>query len=62
MITWEMIQPLIEEQNKLHLALQKVTIAIKSLQELCEHDWKDEGHDSHKDHYICKICGKTSSW
>lgn len=36
---------------------RKFREAIEALQEVCEHDYKDDGHDSHKDYYKCAICG-----
>jgi len=40
----------------------KVQGAINALQNICDHDWNCVGHDSHKDHYTCTICGKTDSY
>jgi hypothetical protein len=42
--------------------MNKVQGAINALQNICEHDWDCVGHDSHKDHYICKICGATENY
>lgn len=30
--------------------------AIKSLQEICKHDFAPDGHDSHHNYRRCKIC------
>ncbi len=48
--------------------LKDINDAIESLQKVCTHkteDGKDayehEGHDSHKDYYVCSICGDSYS-
>lgn len=62
MVTKEMIKPLLEEKKILSEKIGKVNKAISALQDICEHDYKGDGHDSHKDHYICKICSRKDSW
>jgi len=61
MITIETMKPLLSQRTKLRWELKKVDTAINALQEICEHEWISDGHDSHKDHYICSICKKTES-
>lgn len=36
----------------------KTDDAIKAIQEICEHDFECQGHDSHSDWVKCKYCGK----
>jgi hypothetical protein len=57
----EQIQLLIKERNSLLDRATKIENAIKSFQEICNHDWKPNGHDSHKDFEKCDICCKTMS-
>jgi len=56
------IPPLLDEKIILLSKIKKIEKAIESLQDICEHDWKNNGHDSHKDHYICEICNLEDSW
>lgn len=42
--------------------MTKLRKAIEAMQNVCEHDWVDNGRDSHKDHYVCTICGKTDMY
>jgi len=49
---------LFERKDTLDKELKKVDAAIKALQEVCEHDWQPNGHDSHKDWFVCKHCRK----
>ncbi len=49
----------IDELNKRRLDLRKV---IASVQEICDHTWICDGHDSHKNHYKCTKCRKTDSY
>lgn len=60
-ITKVMVAPLLEAKKIKQKEVQKLDIAIRSLQELCDHDWVGDGHDSHKNHYRCSICGDTES-
>lgn len=62
MVTKEMVEPLLTVKKELSEKLTNVNTAIRALQDICEHDWKNDGHDSHKDHFICKICSRTDSW
>ena len=62
MIKNEIIKKLVKERAKLTNRIQKIATAIKALQDICEHDYVEDGHDSHKDHYICKICFHKDSW
>lgn len=56
---------LIKKQTDLKTQIAKLGIAIKAIQDVCEH--KDEkgqetfkpiGHDSHYRHFECRICFK----
>lgn len=31
--------------------------AIRALQDVCEHEWVDDGHDSHNNYKRCTKCG-----
>jgi len=66
------IKPLITELFELEAyheqQLDKIKKEIQMLQNMCEHvdnmgvDMMEEiGHDSHKDHFKCKICGYRES-
>lgn len=26
----------------------------------CKHEWEDDGHDSHYNYYVCKLCGEET--
>ena len=56
------IEELEAKANKHWKKARKFTDAIKALQDVCKHDWKDNGYDSHKDHYKCSKCGLTDIW
>lgn len=58
----EVLDWLFEKRDKQHKEVQKIDIAIRALQAICDHDLVDDGHDSHKDHYKCSICRHTESW
>jgi len=58
----EQINKLFKERSILYERIMKLDKAIKALQDICEHDWQDDGRDSHKDHYKCSICGATDSY
>ena len=60
-ITREMMKTLIAKRQKANVELMKINKAIEALRDLCDHDWQNDGHDSHKDHYKCSICEKTES-
>jgi len=53
----ESIEKLYMQLEAYHDKAFKVRKAIEAMQELCEHEYIDNGHDSHKDHYCCAICG-----
>ena len=62
------IKKLERQEKEARETLDKISKAIKALQDVCEHKHSDgsdafviEGHDSHKDYYKCDICGKTES-
>jgi hypothetical protein len=58
-----------QTQRKQHLdRIKKIDKLIDSMQDVCEHTlpngktaFEYEGHDSHKDYYICVLCGKGDS-
>ena len=62
MIDKEQLDKLHRNGEDLRKRLGHISKAIRCLQELCDHEWKNTGYDSHKDHYECSICGKTDSW
>jgi len=62
MVDKEQIKILLYNQEKLQQKLQKISKTVKALQDICDHEWKNIGHDSHKDHYECNICSKTDCW
>jgi len=45
--------------NLFHLnkEVSKIEKAIKALQEICNHKFIDNGHDSHYSYSICIFCG-----
>jgi len=57
------------KKNELYNRHIKVTnTSIRLEQEKCDHKYSDgtnaleyEGHDSHHDYYVCKICGHSVS-
>jgi hypothetical protein len=60
-ITKEMIDPLIQDRKNLMDTVKEIDKALASLRKLCDHDWIDDGYDSHKKHYKCSICKETKS-
>lgn len=62
MVTKEMVEPLLKVRKELSVKLNNVDDAIRSLQAICDHDYINDGHDSHKDHYKCKNCSHETSW
>ena len=61
-VSKDVIDQLEKELKSLNEERNKVISAINSLQALCEHKFVVIGHDSHKDHYKCSICGLTEEW
>jgi len=62
------IEDLNRKQEQLKKELQKIDVAIEALQDVCTHTLEDgtdayecEGHDSHKDYFVCSICGDSYS-
>jgi hypothetical protein len=37
----------------------KLRVALKAVQEVCEHQWFDDGHDSHHSYQRCAKCDVT---
>ena len=60
-ISKEMMDSLFEKREVLYKEVKKIDQAISTLQEICEHDYIGDGHDSHRDHFKCKICKDTYS-
>lgn len=56
------IEDLINEREEHYKTTRLLSKAIESLQALCDHEWENTGHDSHKGHYQCSICKKEDSW
>ena len=53
----EEIEKFIQEKKQLLAKVEQIDKFIETYQMLCEHDMKYNGHDSHKDYYVCSICG-----
>lgn len=54
------IEDLRKEQKTLEERLTKINTAIRAFQEVCNHVWEDDGHDSHYNWEKCKICGEST--
>tara|TARA_R110000868_G_C10319813_1_gene713024 strand:- start:39 stop:224 length:186 start_codon:yes stop_codon:yes gene_type:complete len=57
-MTKETFDELFEKQQQICAQLRTVDQAIASMQALCTHDWKYEGHGHNDDAYTCLICRK----
>jgi mRNA-degrading endonuclease YafQ of YafQ-DinJ toxin-antitoxin module len=55
----KLMDDLYEQQKEKRGELAKISKAIESLREICDHDWKYKGHTSHEDCYECIICGES---
>jgi hypothetical protein len=55
------IDSLNKRKSELDKELAKVKNAIDALQKICKHNMEYEGHDSHKDYYVCTYCGESDS-
>jgi hypothetical protein len=42
-------------------SLNLINDSLKFIKTNCKHDYELEGHNSHQDYYVCKICGE-SEW
>lgn len=51
-----------EIQEKLFNDYVDIATQVSSLQDKCEHDWYNIGHDSHYDYYKCKKCNIEKRW
>jgi len=51
------LEYLIKEKETLVERVRKLDEAIKVLKEMCEHDMKYYGNDSHHEYYECTKCG-----
>ncbi len=62
-MTDEQIQALIDElQGRLkqaQLQEQQMHEALTLVRDLCDHDYKEIGHDHNYVYYKCSICGKN---
>jgi hypothetical protein len=47
-------------RKTLQTELDAIDNAINALQKVCKHDWIPDGHDSHHEYEVCKICGETA--
>lgn len=63
-----LINSLLKERDELKERIDKIDDAIEAFQKVCKHTHPDgksamelEGYDSHKDWYICTLCGE-SDW
>ena len=54
----ETFNELFEKRQQICTQLRTVNRAIASMQALCTHDWKYEGHEHNDDAYTCLICRK----
>ena len=52
----ETIQKLINQRKEKMELVCKLDRAIKAFQDVCEHEWKWDGHDSHHDYGRCIHC------
>lgn len=52
---------LLGEKSRLELRLEAVKQGLRVLRELCEHDFVENGHDSHHRFMKCKVCGKEET-
>ena len=53
------IKDLKAQAKDLYAKARKLDKAVDALQEICEHDWKYDGHGHNSDYYTCLKCGKT---
>lgn len=52
------IQEIKKERDLTAARLVKLDAAIKAFQEVCNHEWEPNGHDSHHNWEKCKLCGR----
>lgn len=45
------------EISKLYTKREYIITQMNITRESCEHEWEDNGWDSHHNYYICKKCG-----
>jgi transposase-like protein len=56
----DLLNPQIGEAKSI---LRSLESAKSNLRSVCKHPhWEYEGHDSHKNHYKCKVCGASDSY
>ena len=61
-ITDTTVGKLLKKQDKTWEKFKKLRDAIEALRAICKHDWKPNGYDSHKNHYVCVKCGEEDAW
>jgi anthranilate/para-aminobenzoate synthase component I len=61
-----LIKTLVDERKELQERIDVIDNAIEAFQKVCKHKHSDgkssmeyEGSDSHKDWYVCTLCGET---
>lgn len=52
---------LFQKQRNIQQQSRNIEQAISTLQGLCEHKWKHEGHSHKEDLYVCLIC-RSEKW
>jgi hypothetical protein len=52
------IAELLKKKEEIGKQYDNVRLAISTLQEICEHEYVEDGHTSHETYYICKKCNK----
>ena len=57
--TRQMFDDLNKEIDAASLKLTNLKNAKQQFIELCEHDWRYDGHGHKYDFYTCNICGTT---
>lgn len=50
-------QELMQRRDKLQEEIRIINTVLDGLRKLCDHEWKDDGHDSHYSFEKCAKCG-----
>ena len=45
-----------QEKEQLQKRLRHLKDLIEAYQKVCDHEWEDDGHDSHHNYIRCKSC------
>ncbi|WP_346237747.1 hypothetical protein ABDK00_001555 [Niabella insulamsoli] len=53
----EQVKKMEAEKAMLQERINKLNTAIQALQEVCDHNYLYQGHDSHYEYYECTDCG-----